>query len=115
MTTASEVHLFSWMKEKWEILITFFAVFWAMTVFWMRTVADKFYTRAEIDLRIDERIDNCKRTVDLQDKNILNEVKKVAGTIEKMDERQRNDAKINTDKHEELIREVGKLHGKMDG
>ena len=32
----------------------------------------------------------------------------------KMDERQRNDAKINTDKHEELIREVGKLHGKMD-
>ena len=114
MTNASDVHLFAWMKENWEILVTFLAVFWAMVVFWMRTVADKFYTRAEINARIDEKIDHCKVIVDKQDQTIIDEVEKVATSIKEMRAEQQLDAKHNRDTHEQLIHDVGLLHGKMD-
>ena len=109
MTTAGDVHLFAWMKENWEILATFLVVVWSMMVFWFRSIVAKFYTRQEINEQIDLKIESCKLAVDKVDSDILKEVGEVKTQLAKMDDRQREEAKDHTKKHEQIIRDMSKL------
>lgn len=103
MTMANEVHLFVWIKENAAVIGSFLVVAWGLIVYWFKTIVNKFLTREEIAIKIDERINACKGEVDKADDQMLDQLKHLNTKLDRMDDRRREDAMANAAAHEHIL------------
>lgn len=64
VTTASDVHLFDWIKQNGPFLGPIFLLFMGMAVGWVKVMVSRYPTRKEIHQTIDDKLMACKATVE---------------------------------------------------
>jgi len=106
MTSAHEVHLFDWIRVNVGWIGALLAVMWAMTVFWYKTVINKFYSKEIVEDRIDTKLSKCKLAVDNDTKAILGEIKSLSAKVDHLDDRRREDAMANSAEHGSIRHEI---------